>query len=164
MAEAQHSQITPIRRFYVCCHELDDLPIPGTFSLANLAAALRERRGRPVYVLAMRSGPGWARAWIADPATDWIAHRHTATRGKRIGFAVHQAAHMLLGHQGRSVDALAFTDLLFPGLHLALGTRSRRADMTCGIATGDEEREASALATRLLRLNMNPATIIGKRS
>jgi hypothetical protein len=148
------------RRFYMCCRELDDLPVPGNFSLGRLASVLREQRGHPVYVLAMRSGPGWARAWIADPTIDWIAHRYAATRVKRIGFAVHQAAHMLLGHEGCYVDAEVFIDLLFPGLHRALGTRCRRADMTCGIASGDEEREASALAARLL----TQATIIGGRS
>jgi hypothetical protein len=147
------------RRFYVCCHQLDDLPVPGNFSLARLAAALHEQRGHPVYVLAMRSGPGWARAWIADPAIDWIAHRYAATRVQRIGFAVHQAAHMLLGHQGRYVDAEVFIDLLFPRLHRALGTICRRADMTCGIASGDEEREASVLAARLL----SQTTITGRR-
>lgn len=153
MTQTKYNGLAETRRYYVCCHKLDCPPIASAFSLARFAAQLQERRGRPVYVIAMRSGPVWARAWawVADPAADWIAHRYATTHAERITFAVHQTAHMLLGHQGNLVDPVTFINLLFPRLHRALGPGSGRTEVTCGIASGDEEREASALAAHLIR-------------
>ena len=140
------------RRLYVCYHAVPDLPVPATFSVARLAALLTERGGgRPAYVVAMRNGPRWARAWVADEEAEWIVYRQAAPRGLRIWYTVHQAAHLLLGHAGAQVSADIFGDLLFPRLNRALGQPGgRRVRLTCGLATGEEEREALPLAAEVM--------------
>lgn len=140
------------RCLYICCHKVDSAPAAATFTYAVLAELLQERRDdRPVWIAAMRNGPQYARAWVSDPDADWIVFRQAAPREQRIGFTVHQAAHMLLAHRGTAVSGDMFGDLLFPNLDRALGSTDALNVPECGIATRQEEDDAVAVAAGLMR-------------
>jgi len=134
------------RRLYACCCPAGTAAVPGTFSLTGLAGFVSERRcGRPVYMGTLRTGPKWARAWVAGQDADWIICRRDVPWRQRMWFTAHQAAHLLLGHQGESVSYAEFTELLFPELVHALGTTA-----TFGFATPGEEYQARAVTMEVI--------------
>jgi hypothetical protein len=134
------------QRLYACCYPGADAVISATFSLAGLAGFASEHRGgRPVHMATLRTGPKWARAWVARRDADWIICRQDVPWRQRMWFTAHQAAHMLLGHRGESVCCSEFAELLFPG---APGLRA--AGETFGFATAGEKYQALAVTMEVI--------------
>jgi hypothetical protein len=140
------------RRLYACCYPGETHPVPAMFSLSRLAGFAADRRsGRPVYMGTLRTGPTWARAWVAGQDADWIICRQDVPWRERMWFTAHQAAHMLLRHAGESVSSSQFAELLFPGLDCALGRRDGGATaVTFGFATAGEEYQALAVTMEVI--------------
>jgi len=138
-----------MQRLYACCYPRADAAISATFSLAGLAGFASERRGgRRVRMGTLRTGPTWARAWVAGQDADWIICRQDVPWRERMWFTAHQAAHMLLGHRGESVCCGEFSELLFPGLDHA--PRLLAASVTFGFATAGEEYQALAVTMEVI--------------
>ena len=79
---------------------LRDLQMPVPFELGQFVAALEQQRRRPILVRPFTSGPeGPCGLWIGTAAADYIYHEAGTTPFHATHIALHEIAHMLLGHQ-----------------------------------------------------------------
>ena len=123
-----------------------DLEIPVPFDLGHFAAGLERQRGRPIRLRSVSFGPGGlCGLWIGTADADYIYHEVGTTPFHATHIAVHELAHMLLGHQHtaaweRLIQFLA-PDVDRALIQLMLG---RSAYSTA------EERDAETLASLIL--------------
>jgi hypothetical protein len=148
MKTAQAAGPVPQRRLYVCCYDIAHAPVPESFSVAGLAAFVTGRRGKPTRIATARGWSPWALAWVAGPDADWIISPRVMPSRQRMAAIAHLAAHLLLGHAGREMDAVMVSDLTFPGLDRALGGT---AILSCGLATEGEDCQAQAVMADVVR-------------
>ena len=123
-----------------------NLQVPVPFDLGQFVAGLERQRGRPIRLRPFSFGPGGpCGLWIGTAEADYIYHEAETTAFHSTHIAVHELAHMLLGHQNTAAwDQLI--RLLAPDVHprliqLILG---RSAYGTA------EEREAESFASLIL--------------
>ena len=123
-----------------------ELDIPVPFDLGMFTARLERQRNRPIRLCPFRSGPGVpCGVWIATVDADYVYYEQGTTRFHANLIALHEIAHMLLGHQGppawRNLARQVAPDV-HPGLvRLILGRSAY---------SSPEEREAETLASRIL--------------
>ena len=120
-----------------------DLQVPVPFDLGEFVAGLERQRGRPIRLRSFSFGPGGlCGLWIGTADADYIYHEASTTPFHTTHIAVHEIAHMLLGHQHTAAwDQLLAPDVDHALIRLILG-RS-------GYSTA-EEREAETLASLIL--------------
>jgi len=148
-----------LRQLYTCCHKPPEAAVPGSFSFAEFTALLEAHRSRQLHFVPMPDGAKWATAWIAGPDDDWIVYREPEQPGRDVQLALHQVAHMVLGHRGIAVSGPTLASLLFPGLDALLARcLPSDTDPVCGVASGNDEREAIALAEDLAHHGGNLVT------
>ncbi|WP_433606484.1 hypothetical protein ACQP2P_30160 [Dactylosporangium sp. CA-139114] len=76
------------------------LSVPEPFNLDAFLAVLAEQRGRPMHLLALDLPVGApCGLCIATDTTDYIAVTKIATGPQRDHIALHEVAHLLLGHR-----------------------------------------------------------------
>jgi hypothetical protein len=125
---------------------VQELDVPVPFDLAHFVADLERQRRRPIHLRPFSSKPGTpCGLWIGTAETDYIYHEAGTTPFHATHIAVHELAHMLLGHQHTAAWE-EFIGLLAPDvdpvlIQLILG---RSAYGTA------EEREAETLASLIL--------------
>lgn len=135
------------RHVYVCCHKTPAIEISTSFDFPRFIAALEDSRHRPLCGLPVAASASFATAWIHDPNDDWLVYPHSGSPARDIQLMLHQAAHMILDHAGLSLGSPELARLLFRGLEDEL-TRHfpPGACLSCGVAVGEEERQAITLA------------------
>lgn len=75
-----------------------ELPVP--FDLGQFVAGLERQRHRPIRLRPFSSGPGCpCGLWIGTADVDYIYHEARTTPFHATHIALHEIAHMLLGHQ-----------------------------------------------------------------
>jgi hypothetical protein len=142
----------PGTRVYVCCHAPPSPRVRASFRLTCFLAKLEGHRSRELHILPAPAGAPRASAWLTGEATDWIVCAGAVTPARRVHLILHQAAHMLLAHKGIPLSGPLFGALLFPDLESQLiRCLASRQDPDCGVATGDEHRQAATLARHLAR-------------
>lgn len=124
-----------------------DLDIPRPFDLAEFTARLERRRNRPIRLRPFSSGQGAACGlWIATADADYIFAEQDTTPFHRSVIALHEIAHMLLGHGGpvawQNLARQIAPDVRPALVRLILG---RSAYATA------EERDAETLASLILQ-------------
>jgi hypothetical protein len=135
------------RHLYLCCHETPVFKVATSFNFLRFTATLEAHRDRPLCGLPVRKGAALATAWIAGEYADWLVYQYCRSPARSIQLLLHQAAHMMLGHTGFGLGGPDLAALLFPGLDAALARRiPAGVELSCGVATGEEEHEATALA------------------
>jgi hypothetical protein len=123
-----------------------DLDIPRPFDLGEFATRLERHRGRPILLRPFNSGPNMpCGLWIGTAEADYIYYENGTTPFHRTLIALHEIAHMLLGHRGLP----AWQNLarqVAPDVHPSLVQLilSRSAYST------PEERDAETLASLIL--------------
>ena len=123
-----------------------ELELPVPFDLRQFVAGLERQRKRPIWLRPFSSGPGCpCGLWIGTAKDDHIYHEAGTTPSRATHIALHEIAHMLLGHRhtaawGQIVRLLA-PDVDQALIQLILG---RSAHSTT------EEREAETLASIIL--------------
>jgi hypothetical protein len=122
------------------------LDIPRPFDLHEFAARLGRQRGRPVRLRPFAFTAGMpCGMWIATAGADYIYYEQATTPFHATAIALHDIAHMLLGHAGSG----AWQDLarrVAPDVPASLvSTILGRS----GYATQDE-RDAETLASLML--------------
>lgn len=131
---------------------LEELDVPVPFDLAEFVTGLERQRRRPIYLRSFTSGPGApCGLWIGTPNADYIYHEAGTTPFHATHIAMHELAHMLLGHQ--HIDAWeGFIRILAPDLGQALIQLilGRSAYSTV------EEQEAETLASLILSTAAGP--------
>jgi hypothetical protein len=121
-----------------------DLPVP--FDLGEFVVGLERQRDRPIRLRPFKSGPGCpCGLWIGTADADYVYHEAGTTPFHATHIAVHELAHMLLGHRHREawewlIGVLA-PDVDQALIQLILGR---------GAYSTAEERDAEALASLIL--------------
>jgi hypothetical protein len=121
-----------------------DLPVP--FDLGEFVVGLERQRDRPIRLRPFKSGPGCpCGLWIGTADADYVYHEAGTTPFHATHIAVHELAHMLLGHRHREawewlIGVLA-PDVDQALIQLILGR---------GAYSTAEEREAETLASLIL--------------
>ena len=123
-----------------------DLDIPRPFDLGRFLAQVSRRRNRMIFLHPFTSGPGTpCGLWLGTASADHIFHEAGTTPLHRTHIAMHEIAHMLLGHDGkggeRGLGRLLAPDLDPAQVSLILG---RSAYSTA------EEQEAETAASLIL--------------
>jgi hypothetical protein len=125
---------------------VQELDVPVPFDLARFVTELERQRRRPIHLRPYAFGLGaLCGLWIGTPNADYIYHEAGTTPFHATHIAVHELAHMLLGHQ--HIDAWdGFIRILAPDLDQALIQLilGRSAYSTA------EEQDAETLASLIL--------------
>lgn len=135
---------TAKRRFAAIVADLD---IPRPFDLDQFLAQVAARRSRMIFVYPFTSGPGIpCGLWLSTATADHIFCEAGTTPWHRTHIALHELAHILLGHDSAASGGLSLADVLAPDVSPAL------AQIVLGrsIYTTAEERDAETLASLVL--------------
>jgi hypothetical protein len=123
-----------------------DLDIPSPFDLAEFAARLERQRNRPIRLRPVSfTADAPCGLWIGVADADYIYYEQCTTPFHRSFIALHELAHMLLGHHGlpawQGLARRVAPDISPALVRLMLG-RSGYSSL--------EEREAETLASSIL--------------
>ena len=131
------------------------LDIPRPFDLDVLLARVAASRGRKIYLHPLVSGPGIpCGLWLGTARADHIFAEAGTSPWHRMQIAVHELAHMLLGHASASDGALRLASLLAPDVSPAV----IRMFLGRSVFFTAEERDAETLASMVLtRASATPA-------
>jgi hypothetical protein len=131
------------------------LDIPRPFDLDILLDRVAASRGRKIYLHSMVSGPGIpCGLWLGTAKADHIFTEAGTSPWHRTQIAVHELAHMLLGHSSTGEGALRLASLLAPDVSPAL----IRLFLGRSVFSTVEERDAETLASLILtRASARPA-------
>lgn len=123
---------------------VDGLDLPAPFDAETFIAALAARRGRPIEILDVAlDSPGPCGLLVATDRADYIVHTAHTTALHRQHILLHEAAHLLCGHDRTGYAASAAARALMPALRPAL---IRRVLGRTGYSE-PQEREAELLAS-----------------
>jgi len=123
-----------------------ELDFPQPFDLAEFVDLLGRRRGRPLRLFPVAFAPGrTCGRWIATAEADYVCYETGTTPFHATAIALHEIAHLLLGHQGlttwQEVAQWLTPDPDPAPARIVIG----RCDYT-----RPEERDAEMLATLML--------------
>jgi hypothetical protein len=123
------------------------LDIPRPFDLDVLLARVGASRGRKIYLHPLVSGPGIpCGLWLGTARADHIFAEAGTSPWHRMQIAVHEVAHMLLGHSSTGDDTLRLASMLAPDVSPAV----IRMFLGRSVFFTEEEREAETLASLIL--------------
>ena len=123
-----------------------ELQVPVPFDLGEFVAGLERQRNRPIRLRPFSSAPGCpCGLWIGTADADYIYHEAGTTPFHATHIALHELAHMLLGHQ-HSASWDQFISLLAPDVDQAL----IRLILGRSAYSTEKEREAETLASLIL--------------
>ncbi|WDN57289.1 ParH-like protein [Streptomyces clavuligerus] len=132
----------------------DTLELPTPFSAEALITALAERRGRPIEILtAPLPAPVPCGLLVATDRADYIVCTAQTTELHRQHILLHEAAHLLCGHDRTALPETPALPLLVPGLPDGL---VRRVLGRTGHSE-PQEQEAELLASLILRRALREA-------
>jgi hypothetical protein len=129
-----------------------ELEIPVPFDLGQFVAGLERQRSRPIRLRPFNSEPGYpCGLWIGTAKADYIYHEAGTTPFHATHIALHEIAHMLLGH-GHTRAWDQFVSLLAPDVDEAL------IQLILGRSaySSTEERDAETLASLILCSTTRP--------
>ena len=123
-----------------------DLEMPVPFHLGQFVAGLERQRDRPIRLRPFSSGPGVpCGLWIGTAEADYVYHEAGTTPFHATHIALHELAHMLLGHRHTAAWEQLIS-LLAPDVDQAL----IQLILGRGAYSTAEEREAETLASLIL--------------
>ena len=131
------------------------LDIPRPWDLDVLLARVAAGRGRQIYLHPLVSGRGIpCGLWLGTATADHIFAEAGTSPWHRTQIAVHELAHMLLGHGSTGDGALRLASLLAPDVSPAV----TRMFLGRSVFFTAEERDAETLASLILtRASATPA-------
>jgi hypothetical protein len=123
-----------------------DLDIPSPFDLTEFAARLERQRNRPIRLRPVSFAAGApCGLWIGTADADYVFYEQGTTPFHRSFIALHELAHMLLGHRGlpawQGLARRVAPDISPALVRLMLGRSGY---------SSPEEREAETLASFIL--------------
>ena len=123
-----------------------DLDIPSPFDLTEFAARLERQRNRPIRLRPVSFAAGApCGLWIGTAEADYVFYEQGTTPFHRNFIALHELAHMLLGHRGlpawQRLARRVAPDISPALVRLMLGRSGY---------SSPEEREAETLASSIL--------------
>jgi hypothetical protein len=129
-----------------CEERLRELELPAPFDAATFCDALAERRGRPIVLQSVVARGGPFGFWVPTPNRDYIFYERETSRWHQEHIVLHEACHMLWGHEPTSITDPDLAQLLVPNVAPETVRRmlQRRA------YPEEQEHEAELLATLIL--------------
>lgn len=129
-----------------CGQRLRELDLPVPFDVRAFCELLAARRGRPIILrpIAMRGSPSGA--WVAGPSADLIFYERETSALHQEQIILHEACHLIWGHQPIQLSQTDVARLLFPELEPDITQRMLRRSRY----SSDEECEAELLASMIL--------------
>lgn len=138
-----------------CAAIVADFDIPRPFDLGRFLAQVAARRGRRIFMHPFTSGPGIpCGLWLSTPQADHIFHEADTTPWHRTHIALHELAHILLGHGSPTGGVVTLADALAPDVPPAL---AQFILLGRTIYATKEERDAERLASLVLGQASAPA-------
>lgn len=123
------------------------LSLPDPFDIADFVQSLAGRRGRPIELVPVAGRPNLPCGLLLTTAdADYILYAADTTPLHQQHILLHEAAHLLCGHQDGSATLDAAARTLMPGLSPALVERV----LGRTIYTEPQEREAEIVASLIL--------------
>lgn len=123
---------------------VDELDIPAPFDLAEFISGLERQRRRPIRLCPFSSGPGApCGMWIGTANADFLYYEEGTTPYHQDHIALHEAAHMMLGHRGATEVWERLVSLLVPDVDPQLV----QLIMGRSVYGSQEERDAETLAS-----------------
>jgi hypothetical protein len=123
-----------------------ELDIPVPFDVGQFAARLERQRRRPIRLIPFTSAPGMpCGLWVSTAEADYVYYEQGTTPFHISCIALHEIAHMLLGHRGPQARQ-DLARLVAPGVDPSLA----RLILSRSAYETPEEREAETLASRIL--------------
>ena len=138
-----------------CASIAAGLDIPRPFDLDILLTRVAVSRGRKIYLHPLVSRPGIpCGLWLGTARADHIFAEEGTSPWHRMQIAVHELAHMLLGHSSTGDGALRLANLLAPDVSPDV----TRMFLGRSVFFTAEEQEAETLASLILtRASARPA-------
>jgi hypothetical protein len=138
-----------------CAAIAASLDIPRPFDLDVLLARVAASRGREIYLHSFVSGPGIpCGLWLGTAKADHIFAEAGTSPWHRTQIAVHELAHMLLGHGTAGDGAVRLAGLLAADVSPTL----TRLFLSRSVYASADERDAETLASLILtRASARPA-------
>jgi hypothetical protein len=125
---------------------LQELEMPVPFDLCQFVSELERQRRRPILLRPFSFEPGCpCGLWISTAEVDYIYHEAGTTPFHATHIAVHEIAHMLLGHEHTAAWE-QFIKLLAPDVDQAL----IKLILGRSAYASAEERDAESLASLIL--------------
>ena len=129
-----------------CDERLREIELPVPFDATSFCEVLAARRGRPIVLLPITAREGPFGIWVATPDTDYIFFERETSRWHQEHIILHEACHLLWGHDRSQVSSDDVTQMLFP----SLAPQMVRRVLQRSAYTQEDEREAELLATLIL--------------
>lgn len=129
-----------------CEERLRELDLPVPFDARAFCSAIAAQRGRPILLEAITTRAGPFGLWAATPDTDYIFYEFETSAWHQDHIILHEACHLLCGHDPIPVTAEQFARLMLPDLDPEM---VRRVLMRSAYSR-DDEREAELLASLIL--------------
>lgn len=129
-----------------CEARLRGLTLPVPFDVRSFCHSLAVRRNRPLLLHPMASKAGPCGLWVAGPTADHIFYEAETSPLHQDHIILHEASHLLCGHQAAPVSESEFSRLLFPNLE----PETVKAVLARAAYSLEDEREAELLASLIL--------------
>lgn len=129
-----------------CEDRLREIEFPVPFDAATFCDALAARRGRPIVLQSIVARGGPFGFWVPTPDRDYIFYERETSDWHQEHIVLHEACHMLWGHEPTPITAPDLAQLLVPSISPDTVRRmlQRRA------YPEEQEHEAELLATLIL--------------
>ena len=129
-----------------CEERLLEIELPAPFNVASFCDALAARRGRPIVLQSVVARGGPFGFWVPTPDRDYIFYERETSSWHQVHIVLHEACHMLWGHEPTPITAPEMAQLLVPSISPETVHRmlQRRA------YPEEQEHEAELLATLIL--------------
>jgi len=129
-----------------CEERLRELELPVPFDAASFCDALAERRGRPIVLQSVVARGGPFGFWVPTPNKDYILYERETSRWHQEHIVLHEARHMLWGHEPTPITSPELAQLLVPNI----SPETVRLMLQRRAYPEEQEHEAELLATLIL--------------
>lgn len=129
-----------------CEARLRDVELPVPFDVQSFCRSLAARRSRPLLLRPMASKAGPCGLWVAGPTADHIFYEQETSPLHQDHIILHEASHLVCGHQAAPVSETEFSRLLFPNLEPEMV----KAVLARAAYSMEDELEAEMLASLIM--------------
>ncbi len=130
-----------------CEERLKTIELPDPFDVRAFCDLLARDRGRPITLCSLSTDGAPYGAWLSTSSTDYIFYEEHTSGWDQDHIILHEACHILCGHQGILLSQPEVLGLLFPDL----APESVRSMLLRKAYTAEEDQEAEVLASLILQ-------------
>ena len=129
-----------------CEERLRELELPAPFNTASFCDVLATQRGRPIVLQSLVARGGPFGFWVPTPNRDYILYERETSRWHQEHIVLHEACHMLWGHEPTPITSPELAQLLAP----SVAPETVRRMLQRRAYPEEQEHEAELLATLIL--------------